>query len=104
VEHLNSTKTRGLFNRLFKVSTMTRRGSDGAPGGRRGVVRGEDDAARTGAGPGEIVLRNQTTWMNNMNLAQTEYMVGAAAQTTTGACGWRDNRCPPQTRASLTRT
>ena len=45
---------------------------DGAPGGLRGVVRGEDDAVRAGANPGEIVLRNQTTWKNNVNLAQTE--------------------------------
>jgi len=41
---------------------------DGAPGGRRGVVRGEDNAVRAGADPGEIVLRNQTTWENNVNL------------------------------------
>jgi len=27
---------------------------------------------RAGANPGEIVLRNQTTWKNNVNLAQTE--------------------------------
>jgi len=45
---------------------------DGAPGGLRGVVRGEDDAVRAGADPGEIVLRNQMTWKNNVNLAQTE--------------------------------
>ena len=57
---------------------------DGAHGGLRGVVRGEDDAVRAGADPGEIVLRNQTTWENNVNLAQTEYMVGAAS-----ACGQR---------------
>jgi len=68
---------------------------DGAPGGLRGVVRGENDVVRAGADPGEIVLRNQTTWENNVNLAQTEYMVGAAAQTTASECGWRASRCPP---------
>ena len=45
---------------------------DGAPGGLRGVVRSEDDAVRAGADPGEIMLRNQTTWENNVNLSQTE--------------------------------
>ena len=45
---------------------------DGAPGGLRGVIRGEDDAVRAGADPSEIMLRKQTTWENNVNLAQTE--------------------------------
>jgi len=35
-------------------------------------VRGEDNVLRAGADPGEIMLRNQTTWENNVNLAQTE--------------------------------
>ena len=45
---------------------------DGAPSGLRGVVRCEDDAVRAGADPGEIMLRNQKTWENKVNMAQTE--------------------------------
>ena len=45
---------------------------DGAPGGLRGIVRGEDNVLRAGADPGEIMLRNQTMRENNVNLAQTE--------------------------------
>jgi len=65
---------------------------DGAPGGLRGVVRGEYNVLRSGAEPvdhaaelddvgeqrepsaewGEIILRNQTMLENNVNLAQTE--------------------------------
>ena len=46
------------------ISNWRRRGvgaRDGAPGGLRGVVRGEDNVLRAGADPGEIMLRNQTS-------------------------------------------
>jgi len=43
------------------ISKWRRRGvgaRDGAPGGLRGIVRGEDNVLRAGADPGEIMLRN----------------------------------------------